>query len=172
MTKGFEEVRNPRNFFKIGRIFMTPWSEPDGLSGRPFTKITRFVVVKPGSTFSVCLRISTYSDQATTKPNVVAHEHAAVIPQDGRVVLHEKGEHLSKEPIEIKIENPDVDIKTTSRINFAKPYTVEHNVRITNVGRVVGESVKRMETCCAASLGFKKPDPGITQVPIRHKSQQ
>jgi hypothetical protein len=156
-SEDFEEVRNPHNFFKVARVFTTPWTEPDGSSGKPFTKTARFVVVKPGPTFSVCLRISTYAGQATTKFGVVAHQHAAVIPQGGQVVLHQLGEHLSKEPIEIKIENPDVDIKPMSRINFAKPYTVEHNVKIRNVGRVVGDSVKRLEKYFAESLGFTKP---------------
>ncbi|CAN9130125.1 unnamed protein product [Alternaria alternata] len=153
----FDDVTNPRKFFKKDRIFMTPWTEPSGSSGTPFTKAARFVVVRPGSTFSVCLRISTYSGQGTTKPGVIANQYAAVIPQGNQVVLHEKGEDLSKEPIEIKVENPDVDVNVMSRINFAKPYTIEHNVKVRNIGRVVGDSVKKLERYFAESLGFAKP---------------
>ncbi|CAN9449030.1 unnamed protein product [Alternaria alternata] len=153
----FDDVTNPRKFFKKDRIFMTPWTEPSGSSGTPFTKAARFVVVRPGSTFSVCLRISTYSGQGTTKPGVIANQYAAVIPQGNQVVLHEKGEDLSKEPIEIKVENPDVDVNAMSRINFAKPYTVEHNVKVRNIGRVVGDSVKKLERYFAEGLGFAKP---------------
>jgi len=152
----FEEVRNPPNFFKMARIFMTPWTEPVGSSGDPFTKTARFVVVKPGHSFSVCLRISTYSGQATTKPGVAAHQHAAIILQGSQVVMHEKGERLSKQPIEIKVEEADIDVSAMSRVNFAKPYTVEHNVKVRRIGRVVGDSVKRLERYFAESLGFTK----------------
>ncbi|CAN9173447.1 unnamed protein product [Alternaria sp. RS040] len=124
----FEEVRNPHMFFKPARVFMTPWTEPEGFSGQMFTETARFVVVKSGPTFSVCLRISTYSGQATSKPGVIASHHAAVIPQGGTVTYHPHEKELINPPIEIKVENDDVDIDPMARINFAKPYTVEHNI--------------------------------------------
>ncbi|RYO70831.1 hypothetical protein AA0113_g2789 [Alternaria arborescens] len=155
---GFEEVRNPHMFFKPARVFMTPWTEPEGFSGRMFTETARFVVVKSGPTFSVCLRISTYSGQATSKPGVIASHHAAVIPQGGTVTYHPHEEELSNPPIEIKVENDDVDIDPMARINFAKPYTVEHNILVRNVGRVVGDHVvRRLEMYLATNLGFTKP---------------
>jgi hypothetical protein len=150
----FEEVRNPQAFFKKSRVFMTLWSEPEGFSGQPFSEVARFAVVKAGVTFSVCLRISTYSGQATTKPGVAAHQHAAVISEGGTAVPHWKGEQLSKDPIEVKLENMEVMIDGMSRINFAKPYTVEHNIRVKNIGRVVGESVARLESHFHESLGI------------------
>jgi len=137
---------------------MTPWTEPEGFSGRMFTETARFVVVKSGPTFSVCLRISTYSGQATSKPGVIASHHAAVIPQGGTVTYHPHEEELSNPPIEIKVENDDVDIDPMARINFAKPYTVEHNILVRNVGRVVGDHVvRRLEMYLATNLGFTKP---------------
>jgi hypothetical protein len=133
---------------------MTLWTEPDGSTGQPFSKVARFVVIKTGATFSVCLRINTYSGQATTKPGVIAQHHAAVIPQYGTVMPHWKGEYLSKHPIEVKLENPEVTIDGMSRINFAKPYTVEHNIKVKNIGRVVGESVARLESYFHECLGI------------------
>jgi hypothetical protein len=135
---------------------MTPWAEPEGASGRPFVEIARFAVVRPNSTFSVCLRISTYSGQGTTKPGVAGHRHAAVIPVGGTVQKHYLGENIIDEPIEVKIENPEVTIDSMSRINFAKPYTVEHNVQVRNIGRVVGDSVGRLDHYFAQSLGYTK----------------
>jgi hypothetical protein len=136
---------------------MTPWFESKGFSEEPFAEPARFAVVKPYPTFSVCLRISTYSGQATTKPGVASHRHAAVIPVDGTIQPHHLGENIIEEPIEVKIENPEITIDPMSRINFAKPYTVEHNVKVRNIGRVVGDSVGRLDHYFAENLGLIKP---------------
>ncbi|OAK95405.1 hypothetical protein IQ06DRAFT_59089 [Phaeosphaeriaceae sp. SRC1lsM3a] len=155
-SSAFDVASNPRAYFKKGRVFMTVWSQPKGLSDEPFVEMARFAVVKPNARFSVCLRISTYSGQATTKSGVVGRDHAAVIYKDGAVTLHE-GERLEKGPIEIKVENPEMTIDPMSRINFAKPYTVEHNVKIRNIGRIVGASVGLVDQYFAQSLGLVKP---------------
>jgi hypothetical protein len=70
---------------------------------------------------------------------------------------HSMGEQLEKDPIEVKVENPDVTIDAMSRINFAKPYTVEHNVKVLNIGRVVGVSVGLLDKYFAESLGHTRP---------------
>jgi hypothetical protein len=147
---------NPRAFFKKGRVFMTAWVEPKDLSKDFSTERAQFAVVKPHPTFSVCLRISTYSGQATTKPGLIVRDHAAVVPLGGDFVPHPEGEHMEKEPIVVKVENESVTIDPMSRINFAKPYTIEHNVKILNVGRVVGESVGLVDKYFAESLGLTK----------------
>ncbi|CAN9132172.1 unnamed protein product [Alternaria alternata] len=151
---GYEVVRNPRNYFKIGRIFMVLWSEPDGTTGQPFTKQTRFVVVKPKREFCYCLRISTYSGRATLKPGVNSNEHAAVVRQGHQAVVYE-GEIGLKEPIEIKLENEQIDVSPASRIDFGKIHPVQYNVKVKNVGRVVGESVRRLEQHLAEFLGWE-----------------
>lgn len=152
-----EVASNPRAFFKKGRVFATLWAEPKGFSDDVFVELTRFAVIKPSSTFSVCIKISTYNGQATTKPGVASRDHAAVIAPDGVFTPHPQGEDLDKDPIEIKIENPEMTVDPMSRINFAKPYTVEHNVKIRNIGRVIGASVGLVDRYFAESLGLVKP---------------
>lgn len=152
-----ELVANPKGFFKKGRVFMTLWTEPRGFSAESFTEMARFVVIKPNPAFSVCLRVSTYSGQATTKPGVVADSHAAVVPVGGTFTPHPQGEHLTKSPIVVKVENPAVNIDSMSRINFAKPYSVEHNIMVRNIGRVAGDSVGMIDRYFAESLGYTKP---------------
>ncbi|KAL1798130.1 hypothetical protein ACET3X_002167 [Alternaria dauci] len=127
----YDIVRKPASFFKKGRVFMTLWHEARGSSEKAFVEPARFAVVKPSSTFSVCLRISTYAGQATTKAGVVGHRHAAVVPVGDAVEKHFLGEDIIEEPIEVKIESTDLSIDPMSRINFAKPYSVEHNVQNT-----------------------------------------
>jgi hypothetical protein len=148
---------NARSFFKKGRVFMALWAEPRGFTEGAFIEVARFAVVRPKPTFSVCLRISTYSGQATTKFGIASRDHAAIIPAGGAFVSHPKGEQLDKGPIEVKVENPEVTIDTMSRINFAKPYTVEHNIKVRNIGRVVGSSVGLLDRYFAESLGHSKP---------------
>lgn len=154
---GLEMVNNPRGFFKKGRVFMTRWAEPKGFSAAPFVEMARFFVIKPSRTFSVCLRMSTYSGHATTKLSAEAHYHAAVVPVGGSFTPHPRGEHLDKEPIEVKIEDAAITIDPMSRINVAKPYTIEHNIMVRNIGRVVGDSIGLLDMYFAESLGYTKP---------------
>lgn len=148
----YQVIMNPRGFFKKGRVFMVPLPEPGGDSlrdqmGPPvFVKIRRFVVVRPRTTFCLCLPIQTYQGQATTKPGVSVHEHAAVVQEGHTATLHPDGETLTKPPISIKLENPKIhEVDPMSRVNFGKVYTVEYNVKVCNIGRLVPESIYRMD---------------------------
>jgi hypothetical protein len=145
---------------------MTLWAEPRGYSqadketdamvGQPFTQIARFAVVRTRGTHCLCLRIRTYSGQATTKPGTVAQDHAAVFSVGGEVQLHPGEELLTKTPICVKIEDASLSLDPMSRMNFTKVYTVEYNLKIRNVGRVYGDSVGIMDDYFAAGLGLTK----------------
>jgi hypothetical protein len=137
---------------------MCLWTEPKGMSDHEnFVEMARFAVVKTHTSFSVCLRISTYLGQATTKPGVSVQDHAAILPEGGTLVKHPKEESMEKAPVFIKVENSQVTIDPMSRINCVKPYSIEHNVMVRNIGRVVGESVGLLEKYLAESLGYMKP---------------
>ena len=166
-SDGLEFVTNPKKFFKKGRVFATHWSEPRGitkaergtntLAEEAFTEMVRFVVLKPKATHSICLRISTYSGQATTKSGIVVADHAAVLSVGDTFLEHPEGEPgLTKDPIYIKVETPEEKIDSNSRINFGKPYTVEHNLRIRNIGRVVGDSLTKLDDYFAESMGITR----------------
>jgi hypothetical protein len=145
---------------------MTYWAEPRGYSpaqkeadtiaAKVFTQIARFAVVRTRGTHCLCLRIRTYSGQATTKPGTVVQDHAAVIPVGGEVQLHPHEELLTKSPICVKLEDETLSIDSMARINFTKVYTVEYNLKIRNVGRVFGTSVGIMDEYFAAGLGLTK----------------
>jgi hypothetical protein len=153
---------------------MTLWAEPEGFSDKAYMKIVRFVVVTKKSGHSVCLRISTYDKQATTKAGLNPDDHAAVVPQgtpSGKYTQHWKGETLAKLPLEVKVENSGVTIDAMSRINFAKPYTVEHNIKVQNVGRVVGESVKRLTEYFAESMGHTLNNASYSSNVITHSNR-
>ena len=54
--------------------------------------------------------------------------------QDGSVVM----EDLNKDPIKVRREeqSPEGDLGDASRINYSKLYTIEHYVKVLNIGMV------------------------------------
>jgi hypothetical protein len=145
-------INNPRAFFKKGKVFMVPWPELSGdlvkgQAGPPvMVKVRRFVVVRPKATFCLCLPIHTYSGQATSKAGVAAQDHAPVVSEGGEVIYHENEAKLTKSPMYIKVEKSSTGpVSPMSRLNFAKVYTVEYNVKVRPIGRLIPDSVWRME---------------------------
>jgi hypothetical protein len=148
---------------------MTPWAEPRGISsGIPpsqghydavHQEDVRFVVVEQKPGHSICLRISTYGGQGTMKHGVVAADHAAIVAAGTPPWLYEQnthGENLTRHPIEVKVETSDPAhaISPKARVNLTKPYTVEHNIYIQNIGRVVGQdSLQRLKEYYAEGTG-------------------
>jgi hypothetical protein len=150
----FEMSTNPRAYFKKGRVFKAIWPESKNPYSEGSTHSDMFAVVKPNPTFSVCLRISTYSGHATTQHGVNPRDHAAVIPVGSVFTPHYLEEALGGEPVEVKVENQEITIDPLSRINLAAPCSINHTVKICNVGRVVGPSVALLGTYLAERLGF------------------
>ena len=98
-------------------------------------------------TTSVNSPIHTYQGQATLKPNLPdATQHAIIYTSDyppnefwytatdGQVVT----ERLTKDPIKVRREEmgPEGDLGDASRINYSKVYTIEHYVKVLNIGMV------------------------------------
>jgi hypothetical protein len=152
---GFCVIKEPKRFFKVGRVFAVLWSEPAGenvdwsdeddyeivrYGEKVFTKIRRFVVVREGDRHSTCLPLLTYQGQGTLKRGVKPDDHAAVFAENPKNLrLKEKllpGEKLRKKPFSIIIEDSREKIDPLTRINFSKIYTVEHNVKALKIGRI------------------------------------
>jgi len=120
--------------------------------------------------------IHTYNNQATLKPNLPdANQHAIIYTSssppdeywyeadDSSIV----SENLTKDPIKVKRENygPEGDLGTMARINYSKIYTIEHYVRVMNIGMVAND--------CMVSLinnSFVKRHEPIEK-PRKHKSR-
>lgn len=129
-----------------------------------YSEIRRFVVLKEGYGNSICSYVvsvaykrrkpltfnspvHTYNGQATLKPNLPERQQHAIIytsrecpPEhsyrlnDGTLVK----ENLSKDPIRVRREQtgPEGDLGVYSRLNYSKIYTVEHYIRVLNIGMV------------------------------------
>ncbi|KAG4435146.1 hypothetical protein IFR05_009378 [Cadophora sp. M221] len=132
--------------FKFGKVFKVLWSEPMGSGGTVITvvnqqgyqKVRRFVVIDTRKGHSICLPILTYGRQATLKNGAHGEDHAAVYSNhhktSGPTILSE--ESMTKEPIKIDIRLGSEKLDPLSRLNYAKVYTVEHNVEVNFIGRV------------------------------------
>ena len=137
---GFEPVKNPRAFFKKGRVFISSRTVPE-LSA----------VVKPTPTHAVCLPISQKSDPSSSA------EHADVVFTTEAYTQQGAGDQSPERPIYVKKENDAVTVESGMCMDFAKPHTVEYDIQVCNVGRVFGDSIGYMEKRFAGSLGLTKP---------------
>jgi hypothetical protein len=121
---------------------------------RAHASIRRFVIVATDYGHSQCLSvylhiqihekqhlkslrpILTYHKQATTKSGVKHEDHAIIYI--GKTPPKEiKGEaELRLRPIRVIPKTPRDKLEKQSRINYAKIYTVEHNVKVLFIGEV------------------------------------
>jgi len=84
--------------------------------------------------------ILTYGHQGTTKRGINPDHHAIIYTsKDAPKEL--KGEApLRKRPIQVIPNTPRDKLSLDSRVNYAKIYTVEHNVKVLFTGRLAPKS--------------------------------
>jgi hypothetical protein len=130
------------------------------LGSHAYSEIRRFVVIKPGKGHCLCSPIHTYRGRGTLKEGVNPKEHAAIYLKSKGVELL-PGEKMTIEPFPLILENEkNVQIDISSRINFGKIYTVEHNVRVLNVGRIDPTSVPRLRQLFSFNPLMSSADDG------------
>ncbi|PQE22091.1 heterokaryon incompatibility protein [Rutstroemia sp. NJR-2017a BVV2] len=141
-----------------------------------YSEIRRFVVIREGKGYSLCLPVHTYGGQGTLKPRLNAEEHA-VIYVKGTKPMVQKEEEMTVEPFPVIVENfDDNDCKVLhpmSRINLGKIYTVEHYSRVLKIGRVDPEHLVRLRQCAGVNSVPKTAplpvnDKGVSQLDV-HK---
>ncbi|KAF2026443.1 hypothetical protein EK21DRAFT_74114, partial [Setomelanomma holmii] len=141
-----ETVKNARAFFKKGRVFETSSLDAEPSSGQT----SRFVVIKPQPTNSIALPIGNFPGPWNTYSMRPTSSYAQVVPVEG---VHAVPYNTSEpDRLYVKVENSNVSIDSTSRINLATPITIDHNISVQNIGRVVGDSVRLLDKSYAASL--------------------
>ncbi|PMD40895.1 hypothetical protein L207DRAFT_529192 [Hyaloscypha variabilis F] len=156
-TPGFKVHHGSK--FEVGKVFKILWAEPTGDNGTQLTfsepahsksskfrqpfihKIRRFVVVKIFNAHCLCLPIHTYQQQGAMKAGAQAHHHAAIYSGNEVVI---EGENLTKKGIRVEMFFPNEKLDPASRINYAKVYTIEYNVKVFFIGRVPSKYVVRL----------------------------
>lgn len=93
--------------------------------------------------------IHTYSGQGVTKRGLSREDierHAVIYMQGTKSQPRQDERGLVKEPIAVKPASPDQKLDPMSRLNFGKPYTVEHNIKAMEVGMVTDKSMPYLVT--------------------------
>jgi hypothetical protein len=88
--------------------------------------------------------ILTYHHQGTTKSGLNRDDHAIIYAGDQPPSEVNAAEYLSKEPIQMIPKTARDKLDPTSRINYAKIYTVEHNVKVCFIGHIAPSSEKQL----------------------------
>jgi hypothetical protein len=78
----------------------------------------------------------TYSGQGLNKRGVHAEHHAIIYSGKKPVAFRgEKEKGLQKRSIKVTPDNPRHKLDDASRLNYAKTYTVEYNVKVVSLQR-------------------------------------
>lgn len=82
--------------------------------------------------------ILTYGNQGVLKRGVHPEDHAVVYSskREGPYYLEREKGLMTKHPIRIEVVNTSHKLDPLSRLNYAKLYTVEHNVKVLFIGKV------------------------------------
>jgi hypothetical protein len=87
----------------------------------------------------------TYGYQGTNKPGVKAEYHAMIYT--GREVPSSlPGEQLVRRAVRVEPSSPEEKLDPKSRVNYAKVYTIEHNIRVCFIGKIHADSRATFET--------------------------
>jgi hypothetical protein len=92
--------------------------------------------------------ILTYGHEGLTRHGVNPEDHAVVYSskQQGPRILAGEERLITKRPVRIDLDNPAHKLDPTSRLNYAKIYTVEHNVKVLFIGRVANKYKQEVTT--------------------------
>jgi hypothetical protein len=94
----------------------------------------------------------TYGGQATLKPGVKPEDHTIIYTSD-RPKL-KPGEYLTNKALRMVPDNPRERLDPASRMNYAKLYTVEHNVKVYFIGQIHLKYERQLEDDYLRIHGF------------------
>lgn len=138
-------TKKQKHFFVQGKVFSILWPEPKGvktdaderdaatiakLGENMFVEVRRFVIVNVIDHHSLCVPISTHRGRGILGRNP---DHYSIIFTGTAQPL--EGEAFNKFAIEVIPEDGET-LASSSRVNYAQTYTVQHNVRVKAIGKV------------------------------------
>lgn len=183
-----------KSFFRVGRVFMIfehkELSDPrmddgSGLVTRNerlgidiISHKTRFVVVRVGPAYCWAVPITTYNNRGLHKPGLRPEEirsHAIIYTgtQPSTIIVGGRKEpHTTKEAIKVEPvdDSEDSQLHRASRVNFAKPTTIEHNVNAVHIGWVHRESMPYLEEYWEEQVSGHRQGNEGEQTSSRHQA--
>ena len=121
----------------------------------PHVKTRMFVVVRPKTQHCLCLPIYTYSQQGTSKIGVKAEDHAPLI-QDNTVPEYHPEEEQEKlrKALYLILEDPTMQWNPLSRVNLTQVQTVQYNIKVRTVGRILPDCLPDLEALFREAIGL------------------
>ncbi|KAF2803220.1 uncharacterized protein BDZ99DRAFT_399963 [Mytilinidion resinicola] len=107
-----------------------------------YSEIRRFIVISNKGQYSQCIPIQTYRGQGTRKHGIVVEDHSLIYTGDEDDEPPEllPGERITKQPLRVEPTGSET-LESASRVNFGKVYTVEHNVKVLDIGVVCPQHI-------------------------------
>ncbi|KAK5732041.1 hypothetical protein LTR17_010877 [Elasticomyces elasticus] len=154
-----------RRLSKVGRVLLVLWSEPAGkdatLDSAPdtrldsrethgqavFSQIRRFVVVREAEHSCSALPIVNYGSRGVGKRGIKKSDHSIIYigrhaPQplpDERPIRCDQG--MQTQAIRVVPDGMTEKLDPMSRLDYARVYTVQHNIKVVPIGWVHPESM-------------------------------
>lgn len=173
LDKRYKQRGDAKEFFAVGRVFALLWHENAGKNknkksqlGEPefvnkgkygeyiFSHIRRMVVVRQRHGYCWCIPINSYGGKGVAKKGMSKEEieaHTIIYMATARPVRSSEETGIIKDPIAVETATNQT-LDRFSRLNFAKIHTVEHNVKVMNVGIVCRAHMYRLEGYWKAEL--------------------
>ncbi|KAH7309472.1 hypothetical protein B0I35DRAFT_482245 [Stachybotrys elegans] len=164
--------------FQPGEIFKVHWAEPQG-SGHDnaatvseqhefrnkfgtkfYFGFRRFVVIANDQGHCTCVPILTYGGKACKKHGVKPSKHG-IIYQAGHKPKPLRDEpKLGFPPVCVQMHEDSERLSRESRVNYSKLVTIEHNIRVFFIGRIVADDMDKVSeavnSCWAAKIHRRK----------------
>jgi hypothetical protein len=86
--------------------------------------------------------ILTYNHKGTLMPEINSYDHAIIYSGETAPTPLPGEPKFLKSPIQIILKSPHNKLEKESRVNYAKIYTVEHNVKVKFIGHIAPSSEK------------------------------
>lgn len=149
----YSKRRDAHKFFRVGRVFALLWHEPAGddrgsatgfRGENVYSSIRRMAVVRDdihGACWAI--PVHTYGNKGVAKRGFNQTDiqgHAILYMTGTEPTLGADEPEMSKIPIQVDPAQ-DQELHHMSRINFIKVHTVEHEVKVLNIGIVSKKSI-------------------------------
>lgn len=163
-------------FFKPGKVFavavlgrgpagQTTGSTTDAVNGplgeNTYVHIRRMVVIRSGHGYCWCITISTYDGRGLFKAGFTQTDvdaHAIIYDSKKQPVCLKLGALVepqsTKRPIAVEMTDLQDTIDPSSRLHLGRPFTVEHNSKVKEVGKVVDKDLKTLIAYVKNELGI------------------
>lgn len=168
LFKSYKIRDKPKDFFRVGKVFMVLWSEPAGgssvvskwaagtvinhLGERVFSKVRRFVLIREGGSYCNALPINTYTGRGVAKHGINKSEHVIIYtgsapPRPTPQEMPRPGEAgMRPVPIQVDPVSRDEILDPMSRLDLGGVTRVEHNIKVKALGNVNARFLDALRT--------------------------